>query len=52
MTEQLCQEVLSLPIFPELIELQQQHVVTILEKILGNVHSHAEAESSVNSIAA
>ena len=52
MTEQLCQEVLSLPIFPELIELQQQHVVTILEKILGKVHSHGKAETNVNSLAA
>ena len=51
-TEQLCQEVLSLPIFPELIELQQQHVVTILEKILGKVHSHGKAETNVNSLAA
>ena len=33
-TEQLCSQVLSLPIFPELSDLQQQQVVTTLEKVL------------------
>ena len=33
-TEQLCSQVLSLPIFPELSEDQQQQVVSMLHKLL------------------
>jgi dTDP-4-amino-4,6-dideoxygalactose transaminase len=33
-TERLCSEVLSLPIFPELTATQQDQVVTALEKLL------------------
>ncbi|MDI9405613.1 MAG: DegT/DnrJ/EryC1/StrS family aminotransferase [Chitinophagaceae bacterium] len=34
-TERLCSEVLSLPIFPELTEMQQQRVVDVLIRVLG-----------------
>ena len=33
-TERLCSEVLSLPIFPELTEMQQQRVVDVLSRVL------------------
>ena len=33
-TERLCTQVLSLPIFPELSELAQQHVVSVLQQLL------------------
>ena len=33
-TEQLCQQVLSLPIFPELTDQQQQTVIETLRKLL------------------
>jgi len=33
-TERLCAEVLSLPIFPELTEAQQERVITILRRVL------------------
>ena len=51
-TEQLCQEVLSLPIFPELTELQQRHVVIALEKILSEGNIHVKDETNANSLAA
>ena len=35
-TEQLCSEVLSLPIFPELTEEQQEQVINTLKKLLTN----------------
>ena len=34
-TEQLCNNVLSLPIFPELSEIEQQHVISSLRKLYG-----------------
>lgn len=34
-TERLCSQVLSLPIFPELSELEQQHVVSALHQLYG-----------------
>jgi dTDP-4-amino-4,6-dideoxygalactose transaminase len=34
-TERLCSEVLSLPIFPELSEAQQQRVVEVLRSVVG-----------------
>jgi dTDP-4-amino-4,6-dideoxygalactose transaminase len=40
-TERLCSEVLSLPIFPELGEMQQQRVVDVIRRVLGT--SFAEA---------
>ena len=43
-TERLCSEVLSLPIFPELTVTQQDQVVTALEKLL----SHDPSISKVN----
>ncbi|HJN34352.1 MAG TPA: DegT/DnrJ/EryC1/StrS family aminotransferase, partial [Prochlorococcus sp.] len=36
-TEQLCSQVLSLPIFPELSQDQQQQVVSMLYKLLSPV---------------
>ena len=39
-TERLCTQVLSLPIFPELSELEQQHVASALQQLLsGNVQA-------------
>jgi dTDP-4-amino-4,6-dideoxygalactose transaminase len=35
-TERLCSEVLSLPIFPELTATQQEQVVKALEKLLSH----------------
>ena len=34
-TEQLCCNVLSLPIFPELSEIEQQHVISTIRKLYG-----------------
>ena len=34
-TEQLCHNVLSLPIFPELSEIEQQHVISTIRKLYG-----------------
>ena len=34
-TEELCHKVLSLPIFPELSEIEQQHVISSLRKLYG-----------------
>jgi len=34
-TERLCVEVLSLPIFPELLEEQQEHVIATLHQLVG-----------------
>ena len=34
MTEQLCSEVLSLPIFPELSSEQQERVISVLRSLL------------------
>ncbi|MFM7265841.1 MAG: DegT/DnrJ/EryC1/StrS family aminotransferase, partial [Cyanobium sp.] len=34
-TERLCVEVLSLPIFPELLEEQQEHVIATLWQLVG-----------------
>ena len=51
-TEQLCQEVLSLPIFPEMVEMQQQHVVAVLVKILNKVHHNDKLESDSSSLVA
>ena len=34
-TEQLCNNVLSLPIFPELSEIEQQHVISTIRKLYG-----------------
>ena len=33
-TERLCAEVLSLPIFPELSEAQQQRVIEVLARVV------------------
>jgi dTDP-4-amino-4,6-dideoxygalactose transaminase len=44
-TERLCSEVLSLPIFPELTATQQDQVVTALEKLLSeNLSSGSAAQ--------
>jgi len=40
-TEQLCAEVLSLPIFPELKAEQQQRVIEVLSALAGKVQSQA-----------
>ncbi|MFM7086839.1 MAG: DegT/DnrJ/EryC1/StrS family aminotransferase [Cyanobium sp.] len=40
-TERLCAEVLSLPIFPELSEEQQQHVVETLQQVVGTASRSA-----------
>jgi dTDP-4-amino-4,6-dideoxygalactose transaminase len=34
-TERLCSEVLSLPIFPELSAEQQQRVISVLNQLVG-----------------
>jgi dTDP-4-amino-4,6-dideoxygalactose transaminase len=34
-TERLCSEVLSLPIFPELTDAQQQRVIEVLRSVVG-----------------
>ncbi|MEB3170785.1 MAG: DegT/DnrJ/EryC1/StrS family aminotransferase [Synechococcaceae cyanobacterium] len=34
-TERLCAEVLSLPIFPELGDAEQEHVITVLRRLVG-----------------
>jgi dTDP-4-amino-4,6-dideoxygalactose transaminase len=34
-TERLCTEVLSLPIFPELTDAQQQRVMAVLRSVVG-----------------
>jgi dTDP-4-amino-4,6-dideoxygalactose transaminase len=36
-TERLCTEVLSLPIFPELSQAQQEQVITVLRRLVGAV---------------
>ena len=43
-TERLCSQVLSLPIFPELSELEQQHVVSVLHQIAGKMPQMLEEE--------
>ena len=35
-TERLCAEVLSLPIFPELAAEQQEHVIAVLQQLLAD----------------
>ena len=42
-TERLCAQVLSLPIFPELSELEQQQVVSALQQLLSGSRPTAEA---------
>ena len=42
-TERLCTQVLSLPIFPELSELEQQQVVSALQQLLSGSRPTAEA---------
>ena len=46
-TERLCAEVLSLPIFPELTETQQEMVITTLRRVLmGQPRSASEPTES------
>ena len=42
-TERLCAQVLSLPIFPELSELEQQQVVSALQQLLSGSRPTAQA---------